>query len=273
MSIIAREASFGILLRGGTLSEGASLCHHSLGLCAMQSRGASPCTPITLHSSGPLMRASISVTPPKQWSLRSPACPLMLGTILSTFPVVLLFRYLLAPMDVLQIFTFHDTLVFYPSLLHVCRRLTLLYWVVKCWYNSTARHYFLQLLFTCPSSCGELLATLYLKSWGWGSLRYFWVFEGSYQWVLILLWFWDALLRLQLLSPTLSPVLGGRRILRSMLNRNAIAKGETVHPYQRLERNRVGRGLGDHPERKMQQKHELFLLLFQLLSVLVCLGW
>lgn len=208
------------------------------------------------------MRASISVTPPKQWSLRSLECSLMLEIILSTFPVVLLFHYLLAAMDVLETFTFHDTLVFYPSLLHVCCRLILLYWVVKCWDNSKTRHYFLQLLFMCQSSCGELLGTLYLKSWGWGSLRYFWVFRGSDQWLLIVLWFWDALLRLQFLSTTILPVLGGRRILRSMFNQNAIAKGETVHPFQRLERNRVGRVLGDHPERKMQQKHQLFLLLF-----------
>lgn len=80
------------------------------------------------------------------------------------------------------------------------------------------RHYFLQLLFMCQLSCGELLGTLYLKSWGWGSLRYFWVFRGSAQWLRIWLWFWDALLRLKLLSTTILPVPGGRRVLRVMFS-------------------------------------------------------
>lgn len=33
---------------------------------------------------------------------------------------------------------------------------------------------------------------------------------------------------------------------------NKTSKGEIVHPYQRMERNRVGQVLGDHPEGKMQ---------------------
>lgn len=82
------------------------------------------------------------------------------------FPAALLCLYLLAVMVVLETlssFIFCDTLVFYPSLLHLCFRLSLLQGVAKGWDGSKNRHCFLTLLFLYQLSGGDLVGILHLK--------------------------------------------------------------------------------------------------------------